>query len=83
MFILIVLSEEIKLFQYTEQWLYRHCIQAILFGRPERKENFVGADDARRKRSMFTLNCVTNEPGVRRQSGLTSSKELLKKLGIS
>jgi hypothetical protein len=78
MFILIVLSEEIKLFQYSKRWLYRHCVQAVLFGKPERKEHFVDVGDARRKSNRSTLNCVTNKPGVRRQSGLTRSKQLLK-----
>lgn len=83
MFILIVLSEETKLFQYINRWLYRHCVQAILFGKPEQKKHFVDVGDARRKSSRSTLNCVTNKPGVRRQSEPTRSKQFLKKLGIS
>jgi hypothetical protein len=79
MFIIIVLSEEIKLFQDIKQWLYRIYTQVILFGKPERKKHFVDFGDARRRSSKSTLNYVTNKPGVGRQSGFTRSKRLLKK----
>jgi len=77
MFILIVLSEEIKLFQHIKRSLYGHCVQAILSGKPERKKHFVDVGDARRKSSRSTLNCVTNNPDVSRHSGLTCWKEWL------